>query len=507
MKGDEKEMKLPACIGTGIIVALLLFVTIGTVEGNSILNGTEGTSEIEVCNLFLATNTSEEGIGLTEEPIPTPPEDENFFYGNKDGTSTLPVIDGAVLELKVIKTSRISVRTNGKQGDADSSDPSISSDGRYVAFESMATNLVNKDTNGASDIFVHDRETGKTTRVSVRTNGKQGDADSSDPSISSDGRYVAFESMATNLVNKDTNGASDIFVHDRETGETKRVSVRTNGKQGDGDSDFPSISSDGRYVAFESDATNLVNKDTNGKCDIFVHDRQTGKTTRVSVRTNGVQGDADSYSSAVSSDGRYVAFYSRATNLVNKDTNGKRDVFVHDRQTGKTTRVSVRTNGVQGDGDSYSSAISSDGRYVTFESYATNLVNKDTNGAYDIFVHDRQTGKTKRVSVRTNGVQGDNDSCEPSISSDGRYVAFDSFATNLVNRDTNGAYDIFVHDRQTVKTKRISVRTNGKQGDDDSYSPSISSDGRCVAFDSDATNLVNRDTNGARDIFVTELNT
>ena len=500
-------MKLLSCICIGIIAALMLVHSIGTAEDTVFSNETVDCGEVEVYNLSFATNTSNASISLTGEPIMMIPEDETFSHGNGEGTSTLIGIDETDIELQVAETTRVSVRTNGKQGDSESYVPSISPDGRYVTFESLATNLVNGDKNGAYDIFVHDYKTGKTARVSVRTNGKQGNGHSYDPSISSAGRYVAFESTATNLVNGDTNGVEDIFVHDQQTGETRRVSVRTNGAEGNGNSYYPSISSAGRYVAFESEATNLVNGDTNGAFDIFIHDRETGKTERVSVRTNGVQGDAGSYLPSISSDGRYVAFESDATNLVNKDTNGVFDIFIHDRETGKTERVSVKTNGVEGDAGSNNPSISSAGRYVAFESYAANLVNGDTNGASDIFIHDRQTGETRRVSVRTNGAQGDGNSYYPSISSDGRYVAFYSYATNLANGDTNGASDVFVHDRQTGETRRVSVRTNGKQGDYYSYYPSISSDGRYVAFDSLATNLVNKDTNGARDIFVAELST
>ena len=442
-------MKLLACIATGIIATLLLVVGIGMAESTVFSNETNSTGE--ACNLSLVVNISQENTGLPEnetgesyQPIP---EDDTVFSGN--GDDILPAIDEAILDLQVTKTARVSLRTNGVQGDGGSRDPSISSDGRYVAFESVATNLVNGDTNGKMDIFVHDRETEKTTRVSVRTNGVQGDGGSFYPSISSDGRYVAYESEATNLVNGDTNGKMDIFVHDRQTGKTTRVSVRTNEVQSDGNSHYPSISSDGRYVAFYSNANNLVNGDTNGKSDVFVHDREAGKTKRVSVRTNGVQGNGNSYDPSISSDGRYVSFYSNAKNLVNGDTNDRSDIFVHDRETGKTTRVSVRTNGVQGDSRSYHPSISSDGRYVAFDSIASNLVNKDTNGYWDIFVHDRETGKTTRVSVRTNGVQGDGGSNFPSISSDGRYVAFYSYATNLVNGDTNGVSDTFVTELST----------------------------------------------------------
>jgi Tol biopolymer transport system component len=227
---------------------------------------------------------------------------------------------------------------------------------------------------------------------------------------------------------------------------TTRVSVASDGTQGDGESYYPSISSEGRYVAFASDATTLVAGDTNGLTDIFVHDRRTGVTTRVSVASDGTQGNGHSWHPSISSEGRYVAFASYASNLVDSDANGEWDIFVHDRQTGETTRVSVASDGSEGDKLSYGQSISPDGRYVAFASYATNLVAGDTNGKWDVFVHDRQTGETTRVSVDSEGSQGDGGSFFFSISSDGRYVAFSSSATNLVADDTNDQNDVFVHD-------------------------------------------------------------
>ena len=405
-------------------------------------------------------------------------------------------------------TTRVSVATGGGQANSGSFDPSISADGRYVAFVSAATNLVSGDTNGAWDIFVHDRQTGQTTRVSVATGGGQANLDSLDPSISADGRYVAFVSAATNLVSGDTNNFQDIFVHDRQTGQTTRVSVASDGTQANGHSYAPSISADGRYVAFASLASNLVSGDTNGAWDVFVHDRQTGETTRVSVASDGTQAIGFFFGSSpsISADGRYVAFDSWATNLVSGDTNDKPDVFVHDRQTGQTTRVSVSSDGTQANNGAIYPSISADGRYVAFESNSTNLVSGDTNSVTDIFVHDRQTGQTTRVSVSSDGTQangGPGWSGNPSsISADGRYVAFHSYADNLVSGDTNSATDIFVHDRQTGVTTRVSIASDGTQANGFSASPSISADGRYVAFMSGATNLVSGDTNNDWDVFV-----
>ena len=333
-------------------------------------------------------------------------------------------------------TERVSVATDGTQGNDSSATPLISADGRYVAFKSRASNLVSGDTNDYWDIFVHDRQTNETSRVSVATDSTQGNDDSSNPFISADGRYVTFTSLASNLISGDTNGQWDIFVHDRQTNETSRVSVATDSTQGNDTSLVPSISADGRYVTYMSLASNLISGDTNGVDDIFVHDRQMSQTSRVSVATDGTQGNNDSSAPFISADGRYVTYMSRASNLISGDTNGQWDIFVHDRQMSQTSRVSVATDGTQGNNDSSAPFISADGRYVTYMSRASNLISGDTNGRWDIFVHDRQTSQTSWVSVATDGTQGNHDSYKPSISTDGRYVAFSSFASNLVSVDS-----------------------------------------------------------------------
>ncbi len=406
-------------------------------------------------------------------------------------------------------TERVSVATGGAQATDTSFTGAISADGRFVAFFSDATNLVSGDTNSTYDVFVHDRQTGATERVSVATDGTEADGVSETPAISADGRFVAFRSGATNLVSGDTNASADIFVHDRQTGTTERVSVATGGGQATDSSQSPAISADGRFVTFWSTANNLVSGDTNGKADIFVHDRQTGTTERVSVATGGTEAlGGNSYTSAISADGRFVAFDSAATNLVSGDTNGTTDVFVHDRQTGTTERVSVATGGGQADDGSASPAISADGRFVAFYSNATNLVGGDTNSDYDVFVRDRQTGTTERVSVATGGTQATDSSSFPAISADGRFVTFYSNATNLVSGDTNVAADVFVHDRQAGTTERVSVATGGGQATGgDSYDPAISADGRFVAFVSAATNLVSGDSNSNDDMFVHDRGT
>jgi hypothetical protein len=402
-------------------------------------------------------------------------------------------------------TTRVSISSNGDEGDNASYTPSISADGRYVSFASDANNLVEGDTNGVTDIFVHDQQTGETQRVSVSSGGTESDGASTFARITSDGRYVVFHSDATNLVVGDTNGSRDIFLHDRQTDETMRISVSSSGIQGNGDSAWPNrISADSRYVAFASDASNLVEGDTNGVTDIFVHDQQTGETTRVSVSTGGTESDGASGWGTISSNSRYVTFYSEAANLVENDVNGALDVFIHDRETGETKQISVSSSGSRGNRDSDQTSISSDGRFVAFRSDATNLVVGDMNEIQDIFVHDQQTGETTRASVSSDGTESNGYSERPNTSSDGRYVTFYSEARNLVAGDTNEVGDIFIHDRNIDETIRVSISSSGTQANNRSFWNYTSLDGQFVTFASEASNLVEGDSNGVTDIFVYE---
>jgi Tol biopolymer transport system component len=396
-------------------------------------------------------------------------------------------------------TTRVSVGPANVQAAGNSADAVISDDGRWVVFTSWADNLVPDDTNGAVDVFVYDTQTAATTRVSVGPGGVQGNFDSGEPAISADGRWVAFRSAATNLVAGDTNDEADIFVHDRLTGTTTRVSVATGGAQGQSASYSPSISADGRWVAFHSDST-LVPGDTNTASDVFVHDRLTGTTTRVSVGLDGAQANAQSAGPDLSADGRWVVFGSAASNLVANDTNGEIDVFVHDRVTGQTTRVNVGPFGTQAGRPSIGQSISADGRWIAFSSMAS-LDFDDTNNETDVYVHDRLSGTTTRVSLGPGGVQANSSSSGPVISADGRWVGFGSLASNLVVGDSNGQPDVFVHDRQTGTTTRVSVATGDVQANGSSGGGSVSVDGR-VAFASGATNLVPDDTNDRSDGFM-----
>ncbi|MBI5433774.1 MAG: PD40 domain-containing protein [Planctomycetes bacterium] len=349
-------------------------------------------------------------------------------------------------------TSIVSTASNGVYGNDGSYQPCLSADGHHVGFTSFATNLVSGDTNGVEDVFARDLTTGVTTRVSVASGGAQANGSSSAPTISADGRFVAFFSNASNLVAGDTNSASDVFVHDRQSGITSRVSLDSAGAQGDGQSAVPTISSDGRYVAFRSHSTNFVANDLNNEPDNFVHDTVTGTTMLVSADPNGAPGNGGSWDRPViSPDGRYVAFSSSASNLVGGDVNGADDVFVRDVQTGLVTRVSVDSTGAEGNAESAQGLVSAGGRYVTFSSLATNLVPGDTNAASDCFVHDTLTGLTTRVNVSAAGVQAATSpvgSMAWSVSDDGRFVVLHSDATDLVGGDTNGKFDVFVRDRE-----------------------------------------------------------
>ena len=415
-------------------------------------------------------------------------------------------------------TTRVSISSAGGQADRDTYAAAISADGRYVVLNSMARNLVPGDTNDAPDVFVHNRASGQTTRISVSSGGRQGNGSSDSAAMSANGRYIVFASTASNLVDGDTNSASDVFLHDQTSGVTTRVSVSSRSRQANGPSSMPAISADGRFVAFQSLASNLVRGDTNGLSDVFVRDLETGKTTRVSINSRGRQarcniGFCESTEPALSAHGRFVAFQSSATNLVPHDTNRLGDVFVRDRRTGKTTRASVDSRGRQGGGDrtnngSNAPTISANGRYVVFHSADPNLVRGDTNHVFDIFVRDRLRGRTTRVSVSTSGAQANAESLgAASISADGRYVAFTSLASNLVANDANGITDVFVRDLAANTTELASLGQGGNQGDDASSATGVafSADDRYLAFSSWAANLVAGDTNIVPDAFVRDF--
>ena len=468
---------------------------IGT-AGNDTLTGTTSADWIE----GLAGNDTLYGLA-GNDILDGGPGADKMYGGAGNDTYVVDSAGDAAVEASI---ALVSTAADGSQGNAGSAyrfgpGPAISADGRYVAFVSGATNLVAGDTNDYPDVFVKHLQTGEITRVSTAADGTQGNGWNGDSSISADGRYVAFLSEATNLVAGDANGTGGVFVKDLQTGTIVRASTAADGTQANGGLIRSiSISADGRYVAFTSNATNLVAGDTNSCPDVFVKDLQTGTIVRASTAADGTQANSGLHdaSSAISADGRYVAFDSIATNLVAGDTNSCQDVFVKDLQTGEITRASAAADGTQGGSGGASPSISADGHYVAFGSGSWNLVADDTNGSYDEFVKDLRTGAITRVSTAADGTQGNNGSSGGgSISGDGRYVAFESYASNLVAGDTNGKYDVFLKDLQTGAITRLSTAADSTQGDADSFHPAIAADGGSVAFDSEASNLVAGDSN------------
>lgn len=389
--------------------------------------------------------------------------------------------------------ARISVGNNGIQANGQSGSSSLSDDGRFITFESNATNLFPNDTNGQTDTFVYDRLNKKLELITLAPDGTQANGSSSSGSISGNGNYVVYASFADNLVAGDTNKQRDIFLYDRIAKTTQLVSVASNGTQANGLSLFSAIDDDGKYVAYESTATNLVSGDTNGLTDIFLFDTTNKTTTRINVAADGTQANGVSTLGSISDDGNLISFTSEASNLVAGDTNGKSDVFVYDRK--KNTIELVSTGG---NGNSSSGLISGNGLYVVYESDANNLVTGDTNGKKDIFVYDRVNKTTERIDVAGNGTQSNGDSRHASISDDGNYIAFLSEASNLVAGDatTDVGSDIFIRDRQQKTTKRL---------DFDSF-PTLSGDAKSLIFNSSANDIVAGDTNDTSDVFQVDLN-
>jgi Tol biopolymer transport system component len=370
---------------------------------------------------------------------------------------------------------------------------SISTDGTLVAFVSGSPNLVAGDTNGVRDVFVRNLITGTTTRASVGAGGQANGA-SSNARISADGRFVVFTSLASNLVAGDTNGVADVFERDLATGQTARVSISAGGVQGNDASGGAAsgISADGGTISFSSAASNLVAGDTNHCRDVFVWTRADGAVERVSVAGDGSQAAAGaSDASSISADGRYVAFASTAPNLVAGDTNLAADVFVHDRVTGSTVRASVAAGGGQAATASslQPGGLSADGQLVAFDTAAP-LAAGDTGGN-DVYVRDLAAGTTERISVNSAGLGANGNSSTAAISADGRYVAFESSATNLDPADTGGDEDVFVRDRVAGLTRLVSASASPIQI---SQAAAISADARFVALATTAPDMVVGDT-------------
>jgi Tol biopolymer transport system component len=409
-----------------------------------------------------------------------------------------------------------SVSTGGALGNGPSWFSVLSADGKHVAFSSSASNLVPGDTNGQEDVFVRDLKRGLTRRATLDTAGEQAAGTSAKAAgISRSGRFVAFTADAGNLVPGDTNGQRDAFVRDLRYGVTTRASLTWDGGEIGGTSFAEGISGDGRYVVFTASCGCVVPGETaTGTSDVYVRDLKKGTTRRVSSASDGTRGNGSSYTAAIAGDGRYVAFTSRATNLVPGDTNGTSDVFRHDLKTGETVRVSVGAGGAQTTGgkpgdDTLASdepSLSDNGRWVAFFSYGQGLV-AGPHATGDVYVRDVRNGVTTLVSAGPGG--GANDSApdhpalRPSVSGNGRYVGFTSFSTNLVADDTNGLADGFVRDLKKGLTRRVTLNAAGEQANGESgFHLDVDRDGDTFVFTSTATNLADTDTNTDLDVYV-----
>ena len=435
---------------------------------------------------------------------------ERWMVGKRDRrAATLGLLAIVLLPFASVAQSasieRQSVDASGTEGNGRSTRPALSASGRWVAFDSEADNLVPGDANGTSDVFVRDRRTGALELVSRSSGGVQGNRGSWAPSMSMDGRYVAFHSAASNLVGGDTNGLHDVFVHDRATGETSIVSVdlpvplplEPNEEHeiiGIG-SLFPHISADGRLVVFHWLSPRRL--------AVLLRDRAAGTTTLVSRSLSGAVASSSFLPcpATITANGRWVVFHSSSDRLVIGDTNGAWDVFSFDTGSGAIVRLSLGDGGGEGHGGSFCGSISEDGRFVTYSSYASDLVAGDTNGVVDLFLRDRFTGDVVRPDL-AGGVEVDGDTIGESADLDFRRIAIWTEATNVIAGDGNGTSDVLVHELASSVTTPISVDRNGVVGSRGSGAPAISADGRFVAFGSDSPDLVAGDTNGVTDVFM-----
>jgi len=402
----------------------------------------------------------------------------------------------------------VSIRsTNDGSGDGRSSNPALSADGNLVAFSSAASDLVSGDNNGMMDIFVRDRVSRTTELISVNTSGSSGNGDSFNPVISADGRYVAFQSRASNLAAGDNNNAFDVFVRDRTLGQTILVSATSAGNAAAGNSYSPQLTADGRKVVFASTAGNLVNNDTNNTADAFLRDLDAGTNALLSVNTNGWSGNSITAPPVITPDGRYVAFLSAASDLAAGDTNNHNDVYRRNLMSGTTELASRNPNGKAGNFISFHPVISTNGQRVAFASQATDLTtDTDTNISTDVFIFDFGTNATLLVSrVPGSSRTGNKGSATPFFSSDGNHLLFVSIGTDLAANDNNGKQDVFLWRGANDTLELISVDSAGSGPGNDFAGISaagMSDDLRFVAFYSTSTNLALGDTNSVSDIFL-----
>lgn len=465
---------------------------------------------------LISANNLGTGSSDGNSAVPSVSADERFVAFVSNGNDLTPFASGGNIQCYVRDvvdgtTSMVSINASGTAaGNSDCVLPLISANGRYVVFYTRATNLVATDTNGFEDVFVRDLILGTTKLVSVNLAGTDSaNGPSISTSISADGRYVAFQSDAANLSAIDNNVFTDVYVRDMVAGATLVGSINAAGTAtGNGLSQNPVISADGSSVAFESGADNLVTSDTNGMFDVFVRNFNTATTALVSKNIAGTDsGNGPATAPSINADGRYVAFQSQASNLVAADTNGVRDVFVRDVVSGITSLVSANASGTDSGNNTSSAAVISDnGAVVVFQSAASNLVATDTNGAIDVFAWHKNGIPTQLLSANNAGTNSGNGlSNVPSVSPNGSFAGFQSVASNLATTDGNSVSDVFtrwIAPGNTYMASINDVGTDSGNGDSPSVSASRVTDDGSIAFDSSASNLVANDINVLYDVFL-----
>lgn len=418
------------------------------------------------------------------------------------------VAGASVIDVFYGNTTRISVRHDGDQTIRWSLYSVISGNGATIAFTSADPDIVANDTNQKVDVFVRDLDSGITERVSLRNDGVETTQDALTPSISHDGRWVAFSSRTAFDGESVLPKTTQLFLRDRSNGVTQRLSVNPMGDPENADCELMphAISHDGRWVVFSTKATNLIPQPVGIYSNVYLYERDSNELTILSLAMDGTPANGDARKAQISGDGRYVVFESEANNLVPEDTNGTADIFVWDRITGERTRVSINSAGEASNGTSRNPGISADGHYLFFISNATNLADNlhaSIDVGWDLYRHERVTGETRLVSEGVTVVEpylhwnGD-------ISADGQLLVFESLASTLVPSDTNNAIDIFRKDMNTGLVERVSVDSFDLQANRAGYRPSVSGDGRRISWDSEATNLVSDDTNSQFDVFLRE---
>lgn len=402
-------------------------------------------------------------------------------------------------------TRLISLTPDGAPGDNDSNGPSLSSDATLIAYSSAADDLVAGDTNGAYDVYLFNRADASTTRLSHATDGGEPDSDCYGAVLSGGGRFVVFESRASNLVTQTTNGKLQLYLYDRQKDATSLVSQNAAGAGANGDTQHAAIDASGRYIAYVSVATDLVAGDTNGAADVFLFDTRTGATSLVTHAADGSPANSDSYEVAISANGSVIAVSSYATNLIAGDTNGASNVFAIDRRTGQVELVSVNRDGAPADENSNGPRLSPDGSYVGFSSVADDIAGHDDNQVSDVYLRNRAAGVTRLISRAADGESANADSYVESISNRARIVTFFSWSTDLVDAvDTNTSPDVFLRDRRTG-ISLVSKTPSGAAGDAASDGSVVDLRGRVVAFDSASTDLVRGGANGYFNVYLFRL--